>query len=425
MAATAASIKKAILNLTSPQARAYTKSQIDGLSKADLAMVLEQMQSRTSGATTKAAKQAAAQVATQVAAAGGTAAQTKAAAQAAAQAANMQAAMGGRTDGGGKSTSKSRGKSRGRISAPRKSSSAKNRSLAKSRTAISKTKGGGRGRDPSKAKNMDVLRQTLINLGVDASRLKGKKRAALEQMVRFQYLKGKTTKGGGTGLKSSLPKSFAKDYNRIRRLIKDGKIAPVTISGVTAYGVEDVPLSDVKARYEAFFQAYARALKQAGLNTGRGKMGALPKGKTFEGKSVVSKAKSRKAKSRKTAKLKSVKTRFDAIKQQGKVPYYLARGSVRRIGGGPGGPGVVRVVPGTGATPFNKLSEAEKRRVLAYLNTEKGKSLRGKGAKRTVDIQGIINLKSNEKAAAKARRQAAKSRAKSKKGGSGSTNWWN
>ena len=72
----------------------------------------------------------------------------------------------------------------------------------------------------------------------------------------------------------------------------------------------------------------------------------------------------------------------------------------------------MRVIPGSKATPFNQLSEAEKRRVLSYLNSDNGKSLRGPGAKRKVDVQGVIKLRANEKAA----RQAARAKSKSKSG---------
>lgn len=349
-----------------------------------------------------AAGTAAAQAAAQVARQGGTKAQAVAAGQAAAQAVQAQAMGGTRPSGGGKSRKSV--SSRTPSSPGRKS--AKSSRLAKSSSkskpvTIGKTKKGGRGRDPSKAKNMDVLRKSLTKMGVDPARLKNKSRAVLEQMVRHQYQKGKSIKGGGTTLKSKMPKTYARDYARIRRLLADGALPVRTRAGKQVLGVGDIPLSDTKARYEAFFETYAPALKQAKLLTGRGKMGALPK-----------KSKSRKSKS---GGRKSVAKRFSAIKQQGKVPYYLAKGSVRRIGGGPGGPGVVRVIPGSKATPFNQLSDAEKRRVLNYLNSQNGKSLRGPGAKRMVDVQGVINLKASEKAARQAARARAKSKSKSRK----------
>jgi hypothetical protein len=355
---------------------------------------------RAANAANKAAAEAAAQVARQ----GGTKAQAIVAGQAAAQAVQAQAMGGTRPSGGGKS--KKSLSSRTPSSPGRKS--AKSSRLAKSSSkskpvTISKTKKGGRGRDPSKAKNMDVLRKSLTKMGVDPARLKNKSRAALQQMVRYQYQKGKSIKGGGTTQKSKLPQTYVRDYARIRKLLGDGTLPVRTRAGKQVLGVGDIPLSDTKARYEAFFETYAPAIKQAKLLTGRGKMGAAPK-----------KSKSRKSKS-KSGGRKSVAKRFSAIKQQGKVPYYLAKGSVRRIGGGPSGPGVVRVIPGSKATPFNKLSDAEKRRVLNYLNSENGKSLRGPGAKRAVDVQGVINLKANEKAARQAARARAKSKSKSRK----------
>jgi len=378
-----------------------TLSEVNGMTKGFSIAKLQGLLSdvRAADAANKAAAQAAAQVAEQ----GGTKAQAIAAGQAAAQAVQAQAMGGTRPSGGGKSRKSLSSRT---PSSPGRKSATTNRSLAKSSSkskpvTISKTKKGGRGRDPSKAKNMDVLRKSLTKMGVDPARLKNKSRAALEQMVRYQYQKGKSIKGGGTTQKSKMPQTFTRDYARIRKLLADGTLSVRTRAGKQVLGVGDIPLSDTKARYEAFFETYAPALKQAKLLTGRGKMGTAPK-----------KSKSRKSKS---GGRKSVAKRFSAIKQQGTVPYYLAKGSVRRIGGGPSGPGVVRVIPGSKATPFNQLSDAEKRRVLNYLNSENGKSLRGPGAKRAVDVQGVINLKANEKAARQAARARAKSKSKSRK----------
>ena len=389
---TAAELRKAIAKQSGHPVSKITQ-MTKGLSVADLQAVLSG--ARQASAQAAAAAQAAAQVARQ----GGTMAQAKVAGQAAAQAVQAQAMGGTRPAGGGAKSSSSR-----TPGSPGRKSASTDRQLSKSSktskpVTVSKTKGGGRGRDPSKAKNMEVLRQGLRRLGVSEDRLKGKNRPALEQMMRYEYQKGKSTRGGGTGKKSSLPKSYSRDYARVRALLKDGKISPRMRAGKQVMGVEDIPLSDTKARYEAFFQTYRPAVKQAKLLVGPGKLGAAPK--------------SRKSKSKSGGGgRKSVAKRFAAIKQQGKVPYYLAKGSVRRIGGGPGGPGVVRVIPGSKATPFNQLSEAEKRRVLSYLNSDNGKSLRGPGAKRKVDVQGVIKLRANEKAA----RQAARAKSKSKSG---------
>jgi len=341
------------------------------------------------------------------------AAQTPAVQQAAKQVlAAQQSAMRtvmGQVSKGASGTSKSTAKSSGKSSARSlKKSATTNRGLAKSSasskpTTIGRTKKGGRGRDPSKAKNMDELRKSLIKLGVSEDRLKGKKRAALEQMVRYQYQKGKSTPGGGTGTVSKLPKTYRGDYARIMRLMKAGAILPQMRSGRAIEGVSDIPLSDVKARYEAFFQIYTPILKQKGFGFGAGARGKVPKGKALVGKQLKSAPRKSKSKSRKV----SVKSAYSAIKQQGKMPYYLAPGYTRVVGGGASGPGRVLTVPGSGATPFGKLSDEEKRKVLRWLNSDAGKKMRAKGAKRVVQQQKVISASKSVTKGRKSRKPKA------------------
>ena len=95
-----------------------------------------------------------------------------------------------------------------------------------------------------------------------------------------------------------------------------------------------------------------------------------------------------------TAKVKTMTTRYvyrtmPGTQGQSKFPYYLAAGYTARVGGGSTGPGVVRVIPKSGATPFAKLDEASQRKIVSFLNSETGKKLRGKGAKRQVSYQAI------------------------------------
>ena len=81
---------------------------------------------------------------------------------------------------------------------------------------------------------------------------------------------------------------------------------------------------------------------------------------------------------------KTVKQVFAQIQGQ-KFPYMIKK--ARRI------PARVGVIPGTKATPFNQLEEAEKRQVVAFLNTEKAKKLRQKGAPREVSFQSLTAKK--------------------------------
>jgi hypothetical protein len=91
----------------------------------------------------------------------------------------------------------------------------------------------------------------------------------------------------------------------------------------------------------------------------------------------------------KKAKTKTVRTVYQQIKGQQKFPYFLSAGYTARVGGGASGPGVVRAVPKSGATPFRRLEEDQQKDVVRFLNTEAGKGLRGKGAKKKVVFQEI------------------------------------
>jgi hypothetical protein len=84
--------------------------------------------------------------------------------------------------------------------------------------------------------------------------------------------------------------------------------------------------------------------------------------------------------SKKRRSKKSVKEVFVQIQGQ-KLPYMLKKS--KRI------PARVAAVPGQGATPFNQLSLAEQQRVVAFLNTDKAKKLREKGAPRQVKFQDV------------------------------------
>jgi hypothetical protein len=88
-------------------------------------------------------------------------------------------------------------------------------------------------------------------------------------------------------------------------------------------------------------------------------------------------------------KVKTVRAVYQQIKGQQKFPYYLTAGYTARVGGGASGPGVIRAVPKTGAVPFRRLDEDKQKDVVRFLNTEAGKGLRGKGAKRQVTFQKI------------------------------------
>lgn len=281
-------------------------------------------------------------------------------------------------------------------SKPKSKSKSKSKSLrATMKSATVQTKSGNRSKDPSKAKNVEQIKKTLIRIGYSEADIKGKARPALEQMVRRHNAKRQTTRGGGTGTVAKLPKSYRGDYARMIRLMKSGVLSERSISGGytgnMVLGVQDVPLNDIKERYDKFFEIYTPQLKNIGLGFGAGARGKVPKGKQLVGKQL--KSAPRKSRSKGKSRV-SVKSAYAAIKQQGKMPYYLAPGYTRVVAGGASGPGRVLTVPGSGATPFSKLSEDEKRKVLRWLNSDAGKKMRAKGAKRVVKQQAVLAAKS-------------------------------
>lgn len=72
-----------------------------------------------------------------------------------------------------------------------------------------------------------------------------------------------------------------------------------------------------------------------------------------------------------------------------KFPYYLSPGFTSRVGGGAGGPGVIRAIPKSGAPPFASLDADRQREIVRFLNSEAGKGLRSPGAKRKIEYQKI------------------------------------
>ena len=195
---------------------------------------------------------------------------------------------------------------------------------------------------------------------------------------------GRTTKSGAARL-IKIPKPLRARVGKIVRGIKAGTIAVKQGKATpSAYA-----LADARDRYTAFAKLYS---------------------------DVRVTRKSRKSrKSRKTRK--SIKNVFAQIQGQ-KYPYMLKKGyriPSRVVGGGGKGAGIIVTVPGSKATPFNQLTDAQQANVAAFLNSEKGKKLRGKGAgTKTVSLQAI----KRQATAEKQRRASVKKRttAKSQKG---------
>jgi hypothetical protein len=180
---------------------------------------------------------------------------------------------------------------------------------------------------------------------------------------------GRKTKSGAARL-VKIPQTLRSRVGKIVRAIKSGKIA--VKQGKASPSA--FPLQDARDRYTAFAALYsdARITRKSRTST----------------KSRTSK-KSRKSR-------KSLKQVFVQIQGQ-KMPYMIKKS--KRI------PTRVAAVPGQGAKPFNQLSLAQQQSVVAFLNSDKAKKLREKGAPRKVKFQdvkrqskkskkGLINVKS-------------------------------
>jgi hypothetical protein len=102
---------------------------------------------------------------------------------------------------------------------------------------------------------------------------------------------------------------------------------------------------------------------------------------------------------RKAAKkgtVKRVTEIYKEIRVSGKKPYFLSSGyhvKAHNVGGGRRGQGIVRVIPGSKATPFSQLDEAKKRVVVAFLNSSGGRALRAKGAPVKADYDLLVGKK--------------------------------
>jgi len=161
-----------------------------------------------------------------------------------------------------------------------------------------------------------------------------------------------------------------KDVARIAKLIKEGTIAAQ--GNITTYSKAAGNTRQQKA--SAFINKYKPKVKAAGLKVAAGEVGLAKKARKVTKKRRM-----------------SITKRYESIAGQ-KKPYYIAKGRTYRVGGGAGGPGVVRVVPKTGAKTFKSLTAEEKKAVAQFLASPQGKKLRGKGAKRTIVVQQLIKV---------------------------------
>lgn len=209
-----------------------------------------------------------------------------------------------------------------------------------------------------------LTKADLVGALVAFQQSEAKKKAAAQQKSRKASTKRQSasstkrttqksrtrTTSGGARRAVKIPKQLRARAMKIVRAIKAGKIAvKQQKASPSAY-----PLQDARDRYTAFVKLY-------------------------EDVRITSKSRKGRKKTR-----KSIKQVYAQVQGQ-KFPYMIKK--ARRI------PARVGVIPGSNATPFNQLEETEKRQVVAFLNTDKAKKLRQKGAPRQVSFQKLTQKK--------------------------------
>ena len=185
---------------------------------------------------------------------------------------------------------------------------------------------------------------------------KGKKTSKKVSKAR-QTSKKVSASGRSRVKKGSLPRMLKSRVLKIvaniragNIVVKQGKAKPGDMAGDTA-----------KARYIAFAKLYKGVRKAAKKGT-----------------------------------VKRVTEIYKEIRVSGKKPYFLSSGyyvKAHNVGGGRRGQGIVRVIPGSKATPFSQLNEAQKRVVVAFLNSSGGRALRAKGAPVKADYDLLVGKK--------------------------------
>ena len=203
-----------------------------------------------------------------------------------------------------------------------------------------------------------------------ASKLKAKTKPALMQILRRAHSQTLPSQRKSS---TKLSKTKTKRAAKIAAAVRAGRIP--ARQGKVAYG------------------DYATGTKRQKLD----KYLALYAGVTIRKRSSKAKSKSMKA--------------IYAQMQGPKQPYALGRGYTVQVGGGARGPGIVRKLTKQ-AKPFRELSQAQQQAVTQFLNSQKGKKLRGKGAKETFSLAAYRDL------------AKAKKLSKSRKTSRGAANWW-
>lgn len=143
-----------------------------------------------------------------------------------------------------------------------------------------------------------------------------------------------------------------RDVNRIAKLIRDGIITAQQQKKTW----RAMPQGTELAKKRAFRSLYKPSLAAKKLiSSVPGDYGKARKKSTSRSRSGSSRRPS----------IKTIRASLTAQQQQNLGSnYYLVKGRTVRYGGGATGPGIVRVIPGTGATPFRRLTLTQKQSVL-------------------------------------------------------------
>lgn len=180
--------------------------------------------------------------------------------------------------------------------------------------------------------------------------------------------KKKKTAASASSSASKLSKAAKSRVAKLVRGIKAGKISAKRGKKSPA----DYATGTAKSRYAKFIKLYKGV--------------RVPKGTS----------------SSSSSKSTSIKAQYASIKSRSKKPYYLSRGYRVKgyvVGGGARGEGLIRPVPGTRAKSFHKLTKAQQKAVVKFLNTGAGKTLRGKRAPATAQLGKLLRQAARQKAA--------------------------
>jgi hypothetical protein len=242
------------------------------------------------------------------------------------------------------------------------------------------------------AQRTKLKKLTVPQLKAALKKVQAKAAAQQKQQVKQQgkqqakqQAKKRSTKKGKSRKSQKIPKTLKARANRIARGIAAGKIAAKQGKSKPSDYASGTPTE----RYQKFVNLY--------------------KGVRIPKKGA-----------KKAPSIKDVYAAMPGKEGSSKFPYYLSRGyhvHAFNVGGGRGGPGMIRKIPGSSAPAFSSLTAAKQAAVAKFLNG-KGAMLRGPGmAKKQVNLAAMQQTKKQAAAKKKARKSTKKKAASANR-------WW-